>query len=256
MKKKGLAIFIVTLFFLSLFLVSCPMDDPEFEIPEPSCNICNNHPCTCPSGHEPVAFGPWTGTWHGYGYGHGHAWADYWWLMYGNTRPQLPVRVDLTLVDGWIVEPSNIIFFGPEESPEYNDLMNSSIIPIVVRLNLFDVDQFYPDLVAGATYTFNGLRDAGNAAVRMIQEAWEAAHRLSISFDRQMIFVTAGSEETLTPAVTPAGTPVVWSSNRPDVTVDQDGKITAVTSGGFATITATVTLDGETISAHLLVFVI
>ena len=68
----------------------------------------------------------------------------------------------------------------------------------------------------------------------------------SVSVVPSRLVIDAGNTAPLDAIVAPVGTAVSWSSNATDyATVDSDGIVTAVAEGS-ATITATITVDGQT----------
>lgn len=261
MKKKGLAFFIFSLLFLSLFLVSCPLDDPEFEIPELPCNICNSRPCNCSgNGIEIVGdpLGPWTGTWTGHGYGQGYNWSSHWREQFPEGTP-IHVRVEVTIEDGFIKSLDNIVAEGRGESPEFWKSTTDVMLPLVVRYNHFDIRQVRPDIISGNTYTYNGISQAGNAAIRMAEQAWRAATTPTITVDPTRV-INAGQSVPMNPIVTPVGTTVTWvSSNEAIATVNAQGVISAVSAGatppGIAIITGTHSEDTD-VTVNVVVFVL
>ena len=68
----------------------------------------------------------------------------------------------------------------------------------------------------------------------------------SIDLNKSTTSLVVEGEETLTATVNPAGSTITWSSSNPTVaTVTSAGKITAV-AVGMSTITASITVDGQT----------
>ena len=268
-KNKFIVGIIGILFLISVILISCPLDDPSFgdciicgSIPcecAAVCTVCGVKPCNC--GTEPpvrIPFDPpVSGT--GYGYGAGFARSEYYYEQIGGGAFGAYIRADLTVVDGLITQLS---WIGPDESPEFFYAVYDRMRPLFYLYNSFDLASHYVHAISGASDSFNGMREAALNALEMITEAWLAAQALTISFDKEIVFLPAlGGPETLNVTYTPAHGVLSWTSSAPGIaTVDNDGEVTAL-APGMTVITATITVTDtdtgatESLSANVLVVV-
>ena len=85
---------------------------------------------------------------------------------------------------------------------------------------------------------------------------WEGVPSEGVTLDKTSIVLTVDDTETLIATVWPVNAPnknVTWSSNNPDIAVDNNGKITAL-SIGTAVITATAQSGGEPATCTVRVF--
>jgi uncharacterized protein with FMN-binding domain len=109
----------------------------------------------------PVAMANYSGT--GTGTGDGFARSQ----AYLEEHPQLgaQITVTVTMVDGWM---TNVAITGPNETASLGGQLVASLGPKIVQYNNFALDDLNVDGLTGATYTFNGIKEAGEKAIDAI----------------------------------------------------------------------------------------
>ncbi|MDR1210910.1 MAG: FMN-binding protein, partial [Spirochaetaceae bacterium] len=97
----------------------------------------------------------------------GFAKTDEYMNEHGNLGSDITVTV--TMVDGWITQ---VIINGPDETPSLGAILITIIQPKIIEYNTFELEN-YVDAIAGASETFEGIKEAGLAAIDQIIAASE-----------------------------------------------------------------------------------
>ena len=144
----------ITLSFLAI-LTSCPEDDP---LPLDQMIFV-----------KPIPGAP-AGTWRASGEGDGFARPEdpfaEWYSYYNHDDPGAPITATVTIENG-IIKIVNIT--GPDESTEIGKRLIDLAPPIIIRRNAFNLVQGdFPDSLATATLSRDGINTAGNKAIDKI----------------------------------------------------------------------------------------
>jgi hypothetical protein len=158
MKKNGFTGLIFALLLLPVFLLGCPGTDSPGSEPGPGPG-----PGPEPEPYIPVPIGNYSGT--GIGISRGFAKSDAYVLEHGSLGRDITVTV--TMVNGWMTE---VVIDGPDETPTLGGQLVRSLGPIIKENNTFDVDRIDGvEGISGATFTFNGIKEAGEKAINEIK---------------------------------------------------------------------------------------
>lgn len=126
---------------------------------------------------------------------------------------------------------------------------------LVVDLDQVEIAElrgtFYEDLPKAGDYFKGHILNESTikllnsyAACKIVNIAKEA----TVELNKSTTSIAAGADETLTATVAPTGATVAWAtSDATKATVDNAGKVTGVAAGS-AKITASITVDGTTVS--------
>lgn len=181
--------------------------------------------------------------------------AEEWWSGYGRSGPGEPITVNVIVEDGWIV---NVGITGHDESESFVWHIFRYGPVLVKSMNKFALDNEsilrYTDVISRATYSINGINEAGNIALQKIRG--EHGSTANVNINTKTLSLEVGEYEILKAAVFPMDLLVTWASSDEDVaTVAQTGKVTAV-SEGAAVITATISYGGDTFTDSCLLEVL
>jgi uncharacterized protein with FMN-binding domain len=78
------------------------------------------------------------------------------------------ITVTVTMQDGWMTA---VDIEGPDETPTLGGQLIETLEPIIKQNNTFDVDNIDGvEGISGATFTFNGIKEAGEKAVDEIKK--------------------------------------------------------------------------------------
>ena len=138
-----------------------------------------------------------------------------------------------------------------------NSLINILEAYRTPQIPVYRAWQTFKMAIEGGTYTF----DVDTfAQAQFYAEAGRAltdygftvtsAENPSITLDKTSLSLVESATGTLTAIATPATATVTWASSNSSVATVSDGAITAGSSAGTCTITASITVDGVTYSAE------
>lgn len=137
-------------------IISCPLDDPILDdLEEPP-------PPVVPDPEDPLYNG--TATAFGKGFASGID-KD----IYFNEHPEglgRDVTVTVTMVDSYITA---VVIDGPDETPGFGGALMVNIIPKIIEKNSFNIGRREVDGMAGATRTYEGIKEGGEKAVEKIK---------------------------------------------------------------------------------------
>jgi hypothetical protein len=112
----------------------------------------------------PEAIGNYSGreTGTGDGFARSHAYLE--------EHPELgaQITVTVTMVNGWMTD---VVISGPNETPALGGQLVTSLGPKIKQYNSFALDDLNVDGIAGATFTFNGIKEAGEKAIDEIKKS-------------------------------------------------------------------------------------
>jgi uncharacterized protein YjdB len=111
--------------------------------------------------------------------------------------------------------------------------------------------------IEGGSYTFDVdtfaqaqfYAEAGRA-LRNYGFTVTSAENPSITLDKTALSLVKSTSGNLTAIVTPATASVNWATSAPGVATVSNGEVTAGSSAGTCTITASITVDGVTYTAE------
>jgi len=144
---KGFLLF--GIFLLSIGLSGCPIDAPEPIVP-PLVGVRD---------------GTATGLGDGFARNMEGAWHTYEGLA--NNEPGRHVEVTVTVLDGFITE---VLIYGPDESPGWRDAPIAQAPGIIIARNTFNLVMADIDALVRATDTVNGINEAGNNALDKLRD--------------------------------------------------------------------------------------
>ena len=185
----------------------------------------------------PIIDGSFTASGTAHGFASFPAWE--WVVSYRGPEPGERLTVTVTVEDGWI---EDVRIVGNDESRGWVWHIFEFGPAMIISMNEFALTnqniQGYTDVITTATYTLDGINEAGNIALQKIKD--EHARNINIDINKKTLSLVLGEDETLEATVIPDGMQVTWASgNEAVATVDQSGKVSAV-SVGEALITATI----------------
>ena len=195
------------------------------------------------------------GTFFGAGIAHGfasHPGSREWITGSRGPDPGQRIFVSIFVEDGWI---DNVTILGPDESTGFIWHVFEFGPELIVSMNEFALSnqniRAYTDVNTTATFTINGINEAGNSALQRIRNTHGSDTNININ--PKILSLEVGKYETLKAAIVPVDLPITWaSSNEAVAIVDQTGKVTAV-SEGTAIITATISCGEFTFTDRCLV---
>ncbi|MDR0719100.1 MAG: FMN-binding protein, partial [Treponema sp.] len=85
-------------------------------------------------------------------------------------EPGEQITVTVTMEAGWITE---VVIDGPDETPSLGAVLIGIVQPKIIELNTFELEN-HVDAIAGASETFEGIKEAGLAAIDQIIAASES----------------------------------------------------------------------------------
>ena len=100
------------------------------------------------------------------GLGHGYASSDPNFLEY-NPEFGAQITVTVTVQNGFI---SDVIIYGPDETPGWGSLIIDQARAIIMRTNRFELSQDDFDVIAASTRTIGGINEAGINALENIAQ--------------------------------------------------------------------------------------
>jgi hypothetical protein len=154
MKKRGLTGLLFVLLLLPVFLMGCPATNED--------DSDDKKPPVQPEPYTPVPIGNYSGT--GTGAAEGFAKSQAYVLEHGHLGSDITVTV--IMANGWMTD---VQISGPDESPGLGAELVKNFGSMIKEKNSFALDELNVDGIAGATLTFNGIKEAGEKAIDQIK---------------------------------------------------------------------------------------